>query len=153
MISARWNLAVGPMLMMGGAFVTVVGLTLLGERNAPKPQDEASLPSQQRKLWPRQHLGDLAFYWWWKHKGKLILISVSFAHTKSICMPNQPFQYVSTCNKFATSISEQIIAAFTCVWLCSRPCFTVSCFGSHTYMDWFEEINWFVCDSPCQQCG
>jgi hypothetical protein len=31
MISARWNLAVGPMLMMGGAFVTVVSLTLLGE--------------------------------------------------------------------------------------------------------------------------
>jgi hypothetical protein len=31
MISARWNLAVGPVLMMGGAFVTVVGLTLLGE--------------------------------------------------------------------------------------------------------------------------
>lgn len=50
MISARWNLAVGPMLMMGGAFVTVVSLTLLGERNAPKPQDEVSLPSQQRKL-------------------------------------------------------------------------------------------------------
>jgi hypothetical protein len=50
MISARWNLAVGPMLMMGGAFATVVSLTLLGERNAPKPQDEVSLPSQQRKL-------------------------------------------------------------------------------------------------------
>jgi uncharacterized membrane protein len=31
MISARWNLAVGPVLMMGGAFVTVVGLTLVGE--------------------------------------------------------------------------------------------------------------------------
>jgi hypothetical protein len=31
MISARWNLAVGPVLMLGGAFVTVVGLTLLWE--------------------------------------------------------------------------------------------------------------------------
>ncbi|CAK9881571.1 unnamed protein product [Sphagnum jensenii] len=31
MISARWNLAVGPVLMMGGAFLTVVASTLLWE--------------------------------------------------------------------------------------------------------------------------
>jgi len=46
MISARWNLAVGPVLMMGGAFLTVVASTLLWERNAPKAQKEAP---QQRK--------------------------------------------------------------------------------------------------------
>ncbi|KAH8953230.1 hypothetical protein BDL97_08G013300 [Sphagnum fallax] len=46
MISARWNLAVGPVLMLGGAFVTVVGLTLLWEKNSSKPQKGAP---QQRK--------------------------------------------------------------------------------------------------------
>ncbi|CAM6024915.1 unnamed protein product [Sphagnum balticum] len=34
MISARWNLAVGPVLMMGGAFLTVVASTLLWEKSS-----------------------------------------------------------------------------------------------------------------------
>ncbi|CAK9235883.1 unnamed protein product [Sphagnum troendelagicum] len=34
MISARWNLAVGPVLMIGGAFLTVVASTLLWEKSS-----------------------------------------------------------------------------------------------------------------------